>query len=271
MNELILILGGTGKTGRRIARRLEARGVPIRIGSRTGTLPFDWNRPETWPAVLEDVGAVYVAYPPDLAAPSAEGHLRAFGVLAAQRGVEHVVLLSGRGEEGAVRAECALAESGVPCTVLRAAWFAQNFSEGQLLEGVRAGVIALPAGEAAEPFVDVDDVADVAVAALLEPRHRGRTYALTGPRLLTFSEAVSHVAAASKRPVTYQAITKESFEATLYGFVPNADAAFFAELFAQLLDGHNAHLDDGVQQVLGRPPRDFADVVRRAADDGAWA
>ena len=166
--DLTLVVGGTGKTGRRVAERLLARGVPTRIGSRASDTPFDWEDPATWGPALESVRAAYVTYFPDLAVPAASGAIREFSKLAVRSGVERLVLLSGRGEEEAQRCERIVQESGAQWTNVRASWFSQNFSEAFLLEPLKAGILALPAGDVPEPFVDVEDIADVAVAALTE-------------------------------------------------------------------------------------------------------
>jgi uncharacterized protein YbjT (DUF2867 family) len=267
----ILVLGGTGKTGRRVAARLDALGQPVRIGSRMGQPPFDWDDAATWPAV-KGTTAVYVTYQPDLSFPGAAERIGAFARAAVATGVERFVLLSGRGEPEAVPAEDAIRAAGVPWTILRASWFAQNFSEYFLLGPVLDGVVALPAGNVAEPFVDADDVAAVAVAALTESGHDGRTYELTGPRLLTFTDAAAEIAAAIGRHVHYVAVTPTEYasEAVAQG-VPAEEAGPMAELFARVLDGHNAHLDTGVRQALGREPRDFSAYVRDAAASGVWS
>jgi uncharacterized protein YbjT (DUF2867 family) len=262
----ILVLGGTGKTGRRVAQRLGSRGVPVRIGSRSGQPPFEWADQATWAPALRGVSAAYVVYYPDLAAPAAAPILRAFGRLAVDAGVRRLVLLSGRGEEGAQAAEAEVRASGADLTVLRASWFAQNFSEDFLLEPVLRGEIALPAADVPEPFVDADDVADVAVAALTEDGHAGRTYELTGPRLLTFTDAAAEIAKASGREVRYVPVPAERYAEVLAGAgVPTEHIGLLMDIFTRVLDGRNAHLTDDVQQVLGRPPTDFADYARAAA------
>src|SRR5262245_20806611 len=139
-----LVLGGTGKTGRRVASRLAASGRPVRIGSRSGHPAFDWNDRGTWSPALEGAGAVYVSYYPDLALPGAADTIGAFARLPVATGASRLVLLSGRGEAEAERAERAVRASGGAVTVLRSAWFAQNFSEDFLRDHVLAGVVALP-------------------------------------------------------------------------------------------------------------------------------
>ena len=172
--DTILVLSGTGKTGRRITDRLQTQGRRVRIGSRSGQPVFDWNAPNTWQAVLRDVEAAYLAYYPDLAVPGAADCVGAFARQAVQCGVERLVLLSGRGEAEARRAEALVQAAGTDWTVLRCSWFSQNFSEGYLLEPVLSGEVALPVDAMPEPFVDAEDIADVAAAALTDTRHAQR-------------------------------------------------------------------------------------------------
>ncbi len=198
---ITLVLGGTGKTGRRVVERLASRGVPTRVASRAGDPPFDWGDQSNWDAVLDGVTAVYISYAPDLAIPGATDAVRAFVERAVKRAVGRLVLLSGRGEEEAQECELIIQRPDVEWTVVRCSWFSQNFSEGEFLDMVLAGEIALPAGEVGEPFVDADDIADVAVAALTEDGHSGQVYELTGPRLLTFADAVDEIASATGRAI----------------------------------------------------------------------
>jgi uncharacterized protein YbjT (DUF2867 family) len=118
-----LVLGGTGKTSRRVAARLAARGLPIRLGSRSGEPRFDWADRATWAPVLRDVGAVYVTYYPDLAIAGADDGGGAFAELAVATGARRLVLLSGRGEEGAMLGEQAVRAAGADWTILRSSWF----------------------------------------------------------------------------------------------------------------------------------------------------
>jgi uncharacterized protein YbjT (DUF2867 family) len=267
----IVVLGASGKTGRRIVERLRARDVPVRLGSRSARPPFDWNAPDTWRPALEGASAAYVSYFPDLAAPGAPEAVQALAGVALEAGVERLVLLSGRGEEEAQRSEEALMRSGAAWTVVRSSWFNQNFTEAHFREPLLAGELALPAGDVGEPFVDADDIADVAVATLTEQGHVGELYEVTGPRLLTFAEAVAEIARASGRDLAYAHIRIDDFAAGLAAEgVPDHEAALLRYLFAEVLDGRNAHVTDGVQRALGRPARDFSAFARDAAASGTW-
>lgn len=262
-----LVIGGTGKSGRRVAEKIAAKGLPVRVGSRHGEPAFDWNQPETWAAALEGVDRVYVTYYPDLAFPGAAEQVGAFSKAAVASGARRLVLLSGRGEEAAEVSEENLKASGADWTVVRASWFNQNFNESFFLEPVLAGEIALPTGDAVEAFVDVDDIADVVVAALTDDRHIGKTYELSGPRLLSFSDVAAELTKATGREITYLSVTNEEYRAVLR---ENDLPEEFAELFTMILDGRNAHLVHGVEEALGRKPKDFADFAREAAASGVW-
>lgn len=266
-----LVIGGTGKTGARVAAALTARELDVRSVSRSSDPAFDWNDRSTWPAALEGMDRVYVTYAPDLAVPGAVETLEAFVDTAIRQGVRRLVLLSGRGEEEAQRAETVIQRPELEWTVVRASWFAQNFSEGPFGEMVRGGAVHLPAGEVREPFVDADDIAEVALAALTEEGHAGEVYEVTGPDLLTFHEAVSEISAELGRPVRYQQIPAAAFVAGLgEAGLPDDVAWLLDYLFTTVLDGRNAYVTDGVERALGRPPRDFRSYARDAAGRGAW-
>ncbi len=266
-----LVLGASGKTGGRVMKRLQARGIPVRAGSRSGDPRFDWDDRSTWEPVLRGARAAYIAFQPDLAVPGSAATIEAFASQAVASGVRRLVLLSGRGEPEAQRAEQAIQASGAEWTVVRCSWFSQNFSESFLLDPVLAGEVALPAGDVPEPFVDVEDIADVAVAALADDGHAGRVYELTGPRLLTLAEAIGEIAQAAGRPIRFVAVSIDEFAAGLarHG-VPEDVVQLMCLLFTEVLDGRNAQLADGVERALGRAPRDFADYARRTAAAGTW-
>ena len=271
MQGTTLVLGGTGTTGRRVAARLRARGAAVRIGSRTGDPRFDWEDRATWGPVVEGVEAAYVCFVPDLAVPGSAETAAAFAETATAAGVRRLVLLSGRGEDGALQAERAVRDAAAALTVVRASWFSQNFSEGLLRDGVLSGELALPAGEVPEPFVDVEDVADVAVAALTGAGHEGEVYEVSGPRALTFAGAMAEISRASGVAVAFRSVPLDDFAAglTAAGQPPEV-IGLMAYLFSEVLDGRNSEPADGVMRALGRPARDFSDYARAAAAAGAW-
>lgn len=268
---LTLILGGTGKSGRRIAQMLEAKGVPTRIGSRSASPAFDWANEAGWDDSLKGVTAAYINYAPDLAMPGATDAIQAFVDRAKRHGVQRLVLLSGRGEDEAQACERIVQDSGIDWTVVRASWFNQNFSEGAFVAMVQAGQITLPAVDTPEPFVDVDDIAEVAVAALTEQGHAGEVYEVTGPRLMTLADVAADISHATGRDIAYVPVPHDAFVAGVEESGAPRDVVWMLDyLFSTVMDGRNAHLTDGVQRALGRPPKDFAEFAREVAAGDTW-
>lgn len=270
-NGITLVLGGKGKTGRRVSDRLQARGIETRIASRSASPSFDWNDSSNWEAVLDGVTAAYISYAPDLAIPGATDAIRRFVDLAVSRGVRRLVLLSGRGEQEAQACERIIQATNAEWTIVRASWFMQNFSEGEFLAMVQDGAITLPASDIPEPFIDVNDIADVAVAALTEEGHAYEVYEVTGPRLMTFSEVAQEISDATDRNVQFIRLPKADFNQAISDSGAPVDIAWLLNyLFETVLDGRNAYLSDGVQRALGREPADFRDFTHRIAARGSW-
>jgi uncharacterized protein YbjT (DUF2867 family) len=267
----ILVLGAHGKTGSRVASRLTALDLPVRPGSRSLSPRFEWTAPSTWPAALDGVRAAYITYQPDLAVPGSAEDIANFADQALALGVRRLVLLSGRGEDEAQRAEDALIASGAAWTVIRSSWLDQNFSESFMLDLVRSGEVVLPVGNVGEPFIDAEDIADVAIAALTDDRHIGMLYEVSGPELLSFNDAVTAIATATGRDIRLMPVSGEDFRrGLLEDGVPSDIASFLDYLFRTVLDGRNARVADGVQRALGREPRTFADYVAATIRTGVW-
>lgn len=266
----ILVVGATGKTGSRVVSKLEDKGVAVRRGSRNAEIPFDWETPATWAPALSGVSKAYVTYFPDLAFPGAVEALEAFTKVAAASGLERIILLSGRGEHHARMGEEVIRASGIPFTIVRAAWFAQNFSEGYLHDPILAGVLPMPGRDVAEPIIDIDDIADVVVAALTEDGHIGELYEVTGPRLMTFAEMAGVLSDTTGRPIQHVPITFEDFHANVAAAGGEFVADVFTAIARETLDGRNAQTADGVERALGRKPRDFAEFATAASHQGVW-
>lgn len=268
----VLVTAAQGRTGRQVARALGAEGHTVRAGSRSGPVRFDWADPGTWDAALAGVDAAYLAYLPDIGAPQAADALGELSRRAAAAGVRHLALLSARGQDAARAAEDAVRGGGTGWTVLRAAWFAQNFSEGPLVPGILAGGLVFPAGEVAEPFLDARDLGAVVARVLGSGgAYLGRTLELTGPRAVSFRAAMAEVSRAAGRPLGYTPVTPAAYRSVLVSFgVPEGEAAFLTAVFAQLLDGRNTPVTDGVREVLGREPVAFGRFAAQTAADGVW-
>ncbi|HEY3983619.1 NAD(P)H-binding protein [Cedecea sp.] len=267
----ILVLGATGKTGSRVATRLQQLGIPVRAGHRSATLPFDWQNSTTWQPALQGVKKLYLSFQPDLAVPGAIDTLERFCRQAVNSGVQKIVLLSGRGEDEARQAEDVVKNSGVDWTVLRASWFMQNFSESFILDDLLNGQVYLPPGEIPEPFIDAEDIADAAVAALTQPGHSNTLYELSGPRLMTFAQAIGEIALASGREIHYQQVPVADYVGYLREAQLPAEMVTLLEyLFSTVLDGRNASVTEGIQQSLGRAPRDFSAYIADTLNSGVW-
>ena len=267
----ILVLGANGKTGGRVLDRLRAAGHAVRVGSRSAQPRFDWEDRTSWSAALDGVRAVYVAYQPDLCAPGAVDTVTAFYDAAAKAGVERIVLLSGRGEPEAQDAEKALQATALDWTIVRASWFFQNFSENYFLDEIVAGAITLPEGLAPEPFIDADDIADIAAEALVDSRHSRKLYELTGSQAFTFPEAIAQISAATNRQIDCNIIPMDDYAKVLSEAGLPPDLSWLViYLFTTVLDGRNTPIAHGVEQALGRPPRTFTDYVARTAPTGVW-
>ncbi len=270
-SETVLVTAGTGKIGSRILKRLRGRGIGTRVGSRSATPAFDWNDKSTWDAALDGISSVYIAYLPDLIVPGAEVAIREFIQLARVKGVGRAVLLSGRGEEEGYACEAIVKASGLEWTIVRASWFMQNFTEGDFLSMIQEGVVAVPARDIPEPFVDVNDIADVVVAALTEDGHAGELYEVTGPRAITFAELASEISEAAGRDIPFVRVSRQQFSQVLTAAgAPEIITWLMDYLFGIVLDGRNAEVGNGVQRALGRDPGDFRDFARRAAERGIW-
>ena len=270
-NSPILIIGKNGKTGSRINRRLQAQGLQTRAVSRSTTPAFDWEDSSTWQAAIKGSSTAYVTYQPDLAVPNAEAAIKAFLSIAADSGLKHIVLLSGRGEQGAERAEDLLKASGLSWNIIRASWFSQNFSESFMLEGIMTGELILPAGDTPEPFIDVDDIADVAVAALTRPELKNKLFEVTGPQALSFAQCIAEISQALGRTVKYTQVPVDDYIFALHEQgVAEQMQWLLLELFTVVFDGRNSHPMHGVEEALGRPAGDFKTYVQKTIDSGVW-
>ena len=268
----ILVIGGTGKTGRKVVQGLKKQDQNVRVGARSNTPAFDWHDPATWPDALAGMDKVYITFYPDLAVPGAYEAVKGLTEEAKKAGVKKAVLLSGKGEKEAERCEQAVADSGLDYTLVRASWFNQNFSESFLMDPILAGYVALPMPDAKIPFVDTGDIADVVVEALLEDAHNGKTYAVTGPRAITFEEAVREIAASTGKEIKYQPVLLDDYSAMMKSAgVPSDYIWLFDYLFREVLGKpENQEISNDVEKVLGRKPKDFSEFARETAKTGVW-
>jgi uncharacterized protein YbjT (DUF2867 family) len=273
----ILILSGKGKTGRRVAAQLDARGIPYQLASRSSTQPFDWYDEGTWADTLAGADTAYLAPP---VGPT--GLAQAGKFVEQARGLRRLVLLSGRGVgspgrdfavyDGQLALEDVVRASELDWTIVQPAWFAQGFSEDFLRYHVLAGEIRLSAGTGGEAWIDTDDVGDVMTTALLDESYAGRTLAISGPRVLTMTDIAEELTKATGRPISYVDLDPDAHVAELIeqGLTPE-DADAVRDLFAVIRNHRSEYVSDGVEEVLGRPARDFTDWARETAKTGVWA
>lgn len=271
MERTTLVIGATGKTGRRVTERLRAAGMTVKEASRSSEVLFDWEQPTTWAPAFDGVDAAYITYYPDLALPGAADAVGELADIALSRGVRRLVLLAGRGEEGAQKAEERLQSTDADWTIVRCGFFAQNFSE-MFADPIRHGVMALPEGSGADPLIDIDDIADVVVTALQHDDHIGKLYELTGPRVITLAEVAATLTGAIGRHVQYVSMSRGDYTNELVqAGIPGESAAHITEVIVDALDGRNAWTTNDVELVLGRPARDFGEFAHDAAAASAWA
>ena len=267
----ILVLGGKGKTGSRVAERLTKLGKTIRIGSRSEKPSFDWENPETWAGALEGMDTVYITFQPDLAVPGALKPIEEFTSQAVKAGIQKMVLLSGKGEKEAELCEQVVMNAGADWTSVRASWFNQNFSESLFLDPILAGDVALPRAEALVPYVDADDIADVVVESLLDNKHVGQTYELTGPRQLTFKQVIEEISRVTGRDIKFSSIPMDEYTKMLKEYqVPEDYIWLINYLFTEVLVDRNSGVTNDIEKVLGRKAKDFAEYARETAATGIW-
>ncbi len=267
----ILVIGGKGKTGRRVAERLTKLGKSIRIGSRSEKPSFDWENPATWAGALEGMDMVYITFQPDLAVPGALKAIKEFTSQAVKTGIKKMVLLSGKGEKEAELCEQVVMNSGADWTIVRASWFNQNFSESFFLDPIKARYVSLPKAETLIPFVDTDDIADVVVESLLDEKHNGKTYELTGPRQLTFKQVIEEISNVTGRDIVFDSITMDEYTKMLKEYqVPEDYIWLINYLFTEVLDEKNSIVTNDIEKVLGRKAKDFAEYASETAATGIW-
>lgn len=272
MTNKILVIGGKGKTGRKVAERLTELNQIVRIGSRSESPAFDWQDQSTWNEVLKDMDMVYITFQPDLAVPGALEAIESLVKEAKKCSIKKLVLLSGKGEREAELCEQVVIHSGLDYCIIRATWFNQNFSESFFLDPILAGHVALPRAEAKVPYVDTDDIADVAVSCLLNDEHNDSIYELTGPQTFTFEQVIREIAMASGREIQFQSISLEAYASMLKEFEVPEDYIWLVNyLFTEVLGDEKVSLiTNDIEKVLGRKPKEFSEYVKETASTGVW-
>ncbi|MGC6432181.1 MAG: SDR family oxidoreductase [Jejuia sp.] len=272
MKSNILVIGGTGKTGRRVVEQLQNKGIEPRIGSRNASPSFDWDNKDTWVNALEGIERVYVTYYPDLAVPGAKEAIQSLTYLAKELGVKKMVLLSGKGETEAEACEKIVMNSGINYTIVRASWFNQNWSESFFLEPILSGEVALPMGDVLIPFVDANDIAEVATTVLLDDSYNGEIIEVTGPELITFKDIINMISKTSDRQLNFYDITLEQYVEGMKQMQIPGDVVWLIEyLFSHVLTNPNNQLVvHDIERVLGRKAKPFLEYAQETVKTGVW-
>ncbi|MBM9591008.1 NAD(P)H-binding protein [Leptospira sp. 201903075] len=271
MKPSTFIIGSSGKTGSRILSRLKQLDYPVRLGSRNASPSFDWEKPDEWESAIQGVDQVYISFQPDLAVPSSLEAIKKLVLVCKKNQVKRLVLLSGRGEPEALACEQVVIHSGLEWTILRSSWFHQNFSEGMFLEQILGGNVLFPQVNAREPFVDLDDLADLALASLTTDKHRNQLYELTGPELWNFREAFQYIAEVTNQTIPFEELPLDEYITALKGWgIPEDTTWLIDYLFRTVLDGRNESVVSDLELALGRKPKDFRTYVKETAKTGIW-
>lgn len=272
MKTNILVIGGTGKTGRRVVEQLQNKGIEPRIGSRYSSPSFDWDNKDTWVDALNGIEKMYVTYYPDLAVPGAKEAIESLTHLAIELGVEKMVLLSGKGETEAEACEKIVMDSGINYTIVRASWFNQNWSESFFLDPILSGEVALPMSDVLIPFVDVNDIAEVAATVLLDDSYNGDIVEVTGPELINFKDIITMIAKASNRSLNFHDITLQQYVEGMKQMQVPSDVVWLIEyLFSHVLTNpKNQLVVNDIERVLGRKAKSFLAYAEETAKTGIW-
>ncbi len=273
MNSNILIIGGTGKTGRRVVEQLKKKDIQPRIGPRQATPSFDWDDKNTWIESLKGIEKMHITYYPDLAVPGAKEAIESLTYLAKELGVKKIVLLSGKGEVEAEACEAIVKNSGVDYTIVRASWFNQNWSESFFLDPILSGEVALPMSNVLIPFVDANDIAEVAATVLLDNDYNGKTIEVTGPELITFKDIIHTISTVTNRNLTFHEITLEQYIEGMRQMQLPEDVIWLIEyLFSNVLTNpNNQKISNDIEQVLGRKARTFLEYAKETAKTEVWS
>jgi ergot alkaloid biosynthesis protein len=272
----VLVIGGTGKTGSRVVAKLQQRGVAVALGSRTprgpGAVHFDWAAPESFEPACAAVGAVYMIAPLGELNPAPV--MQAFIEKALRLQVRRFVLLSSSllPEDGPAMGTVHgfLRRNAPEWAVLQPSWFMQNFCEGVHQASIRnEGRIISATGSGAVGFIHVDDIAEVAVRALIDPTAHNRAHLITGPQALTYGEVAAAIGRVCGYTVRHENISTQELAARWSALGLPADyAAMLANMDEAIFHGAENRTTTTVKDVTGREPTRFADFVQ--ANTQAW-
>ncbi len=275
----ILVTGGTGNTGRRIAARLAELGLAVRTASRAAAsnddhVRFDWGDPATHAAALAGVTRAYLVAPALVDDPAAL--MLPFIARALESGVRRLVLLSSSAipddAPGLGAVERAMRSSAPEWAVLKPSWFMQNFLDRAHSHGatlLRDGVIVTSTGAGRVGFVDALDIAEVGVRALADERSHDASHVITGPEALSYTDVAAILARVMDRPIRHVNVADDEARGRLVASgMPERYAQLLVALDAAIRDGAEDRITATVERITGRPPRGFETFAREHLSRG---
>lgn len=279
MTGKVLVLGGTGKTGGPLVRRLTEEGHGVKCASRSGAAPggaegcrFDWYAAESHGAALDGVGSIYLIAP--LGAPDPLQVMQPFIETAIARGVGRFVLLSSslleEGGPAMGMVHAFLRQCAPQWAVLRPSWFMQNFVIDPHLTSICSeGAIYSATDDGLVPFIDAEDIAEVALHALTDARPTANDLLITGPQAISYDQVAATIGGVVGRPVRHVRLTAEQLAKRFEDAgIPAEYATMLAGLDRAIAAGAEARTTDIVEKVTGHPPASFESFAQAHA--GQW-
>jgi uncharacterized protein YbjT (DUF2867 family) len=282
MKDKILVTGATGTIGKALVQSLKAQNIPFVAGVRNvaqaaaslalpadSVVHFDWQKPETFAAATENTDRVFLLGPPLVL--DVDKIITPFIDFLKSKGITRVVYISAlaadkMGDQLSFHTamEEKLVRDGFDYTILKPSFFAQNFKNYEWDNITQRGVTYATAGEGKVGFVDVQDIADVAAAVLTKDGHSRKVYELTGPELLSYSDAARLLSGVTGKTIVYPAPSVEEYTNTLKAAgAPDFVAPYMTAVYSVIANGHVGYLTNDVEQVIGRKPGPLAHVLQR--------
>lgn len=259
----ILVVGATGNIGRHVVTGLRERGHTVATLSRS-TGEGDLTRPETLRGALSDVDSLFLLWP----FMNADGAQEVVDLIAEHASrVVYVSAMNVADDESGVwgQVEAAIRRTDLEWTFLRPSGFATNTLEWA--STIRAGQpVRMPSPKAARSLIHERDIADVAVSALTEDGHAGRTYVLTGPEAITQAEQVRIIGEVIGQPGTVEEMTPEQAREAVSAWAGESYAETALAYWASLVDNPEP-VTSTVEEITGHPARTFTQWVRDHLDD----
>ncbi|MDN9011707.1 ergot alkaloid biosynthesis protein [Brevibacillus laterosporus] len=268
----ILITGGTGTTGSRIAKKLTELGHNVRIASRaksqiagTERVHFDWHDGATYERSLENVKKLYLVAPAGVFDPAPI--VLPFLDMALKAGVQRIVMLSALiiPDDGPVFGKLheAVIKQAPEWAVLKPSYFMQNFinlQHGLTIKNESRIITATGNGKIG--FIDAEDIAEVGVRALIDEIPHNTSHVITGPQALSYSEVAAMIGSVIGRTIKHVNIHKSTLQEKLAKAGLSMDyARFMADLDENIGNGAEKLVTDTVERVTGRKPRSMSDFI----------